>query len=80
MRTNLRAQLAVGVPFGETAQNGGVGAIAFWHPPGAPKASLSMLARYGFFSMPLRHGFGAFSRMLHTVKAVEERRNDALDG
>ena len=80
MRTNLRAQLAVGIPFGEAAEDGSVAAIAFWHPPGAPKASLSTLARYGFFSMPFRHGPNAFLRMLQTVKIIEERRRAALEG
>ena len=80
MRTNLKAQRAIGVPFGETGENGRVEAVAFWHRPGAPKASLGVLARYGFFSMPFRHGFAAFARMLHTVNSVEERRKAALQG
>ena len=80
MRTNLGAQMAVGQSFTERADNRSIRAMGFWHPPGAPKASLWALARYGFFSMPFRDGASAFRRILFTVNAIEARRMKALGG
>lgn len=80
MATNLRAQLTVGTSFGARSHDGKPAAMAFWHPPGTPKASAVQLLRFGFFSMPFRHGLQAFQRMLKAVSEIERKRAVALAG
>lgn len=80
MDTNLRAQLTVGTSFGARSHDGKPAAVAFWHPPGSPKASTVQLFRFGFFAMPFRHGSHAFWRMLKVVSEIERKRAAALAG
>ncbi|VAV93486.1 hypothetical protein MNBD_ALPHA05-1053 [hydrothermal vent metagenome] len=80
MRVNLNAQFDVGASFGKRAADGSIAAMGFWHPPGAPTASLTKLAQYGFLTMPFLHGISAFLRMLHVVDQIETRRLAALKG
>ena len=79
MYTNLGGQLAVEVSFAEKSADAFL-AMAFWHAPGAPKASLFQLARFGFFAMPLKYGWPAFNRMTKTVAEFEKRRANGLGG
>lgn len=80
MRTNLNAQLVVGQSFAKKDANGKIVAMGFWHPPGAPQASKLLLFRFGFFSMPFRHGMPAFKRMLSMVEQIESKRKQTLSG
>ncbi len=80
MRVNLNGQMSVGKSFGRRGADGALEALAFWHPPGAPKANMFALVRYGFLTIPLRCGIDAFQRLLHTVKIIEARRLEALGG
>lgn len=80
MNANLGAQFAVGRSFGARGPGGEILAMAFWHAPGAPKASVVQLARFGFLAMPLRHGWSAFRRMMASVEDLEARRAEGLGG
>ena len=80
MHTNLGAQLTVGQAFGARDTGDRIAAMAFWHAPGAPKASLLTLARFGFFAMPLRQGWSVFKQMLAMVDDLERRRAAGLGG
>ena len=80
MAVNLGAQFAVGRSFAQVAEDRSIMAMAFWHAPGAPKASLFQLMRYGFFAMPVRQGWSPFQRMLTAVEAIETRRLASLRG
>lgn len=80
MHTNLGGQFTVGRSFAARGSEGQIAAMAFWHAPGAPKATLKQLVRFGFFSMPVLHGWPAFSRMLKSVDELEARREQCLAG
>ncbi len=80
MYANLGAQLAVGQGFARRNANRELVAMAFWHAPGAPRATAEQLARFGFLEMASLHGADTFERMRTSVEEIERRRLEGLRG
>jgi len=80
MRKNLNVQFSLGQSFAEKSSEGSIMAMGFWHPPDTPQVNPIQLLRFGFFLMPFIHGMPAFKRMLNTVKQIEDRRKNILNG
>jgi len=80
MHANLGAQLTVGTSFAAKTTSGEIATMAFWHAPGARKATPERMARFGFAEMADRHGAEAYTRMVLSVRELELRRLAGLRG
>jgi len=80
MYANLGAQLEVGQSFARRNADQELVAMAFWHAPGAPRATAEQLAAFGFLEMANLHGEVAFERMRGSVEELERRRQEGLRG
>lgn len=54
--------------------------MAFWHAPGAPKATPEQMASFGMPEMAVLHAEAACNRMISSVKELGRRRAIGLGG
>jgi GNAT superfamily N-acetyltransferase len=76
---NVEIQSRVGKGFC-LVDEGGLGAMGFWHAPGTKEPGLGMMLRHGLWLAPLRIGLASVLRMMDMLEHVEARRREVLAG
>ncbi len=76
---NVEIQARVGKGFC-LVDDGGLGAMGFWHAPGSEEPGLGMMLRHGLWLAPMRIGIAGVRRMMAMLEKVETRRREVLAG
>ncbi|MDJ0569484.1 MAG: GNAT family N-acetyltransferase [Pleurocapsa sp. MO_192.B19] len=54
-------------------------AMAFWNPPHGDSVSLFSMVKEGLLTMPIRFGWGSFSRLFEVIEKIGIVKKQALD-